>query len=242
MVRILIVLIIQQAPTQIANRSGATAEIPRRAITRLAVELGRDLGRTIGEGVGLGVDLGEIPGADLHVAEAVGGGAAGGGVDDGLGTLRGVGGLGAEVGAFEQDRAGGVAVEEILVVAVEVFRLGLRVVEGVGDAGGRVVPECRTLAVLPVAFTAACGPVEGGAVAGEGVDVGVDLSGDDDVADLVGLRDDVGVERLETVIDYGVEVGDFACQRGVFDEGEETGEVVFGFGKAGRVVRFERRD
>ena len=106
--------------------------------------------------------------------------------------------LRAEIGAFEEDRAGGVAVEEILVVAVEVFGLGLRVVERVGDLRGRVVPECRALAVLAVAFAAACGPVESRAVAGEGVDVGVDLPGDDDVADLVGLRYDISVERLET--------------------------------------------
>lgn len=141
MVRILIVLVIQQRPAQIANRGRATAEVPRRATTRLTVELGRDVRRTIGERVRLRVDLGQIPGADLHVAQAVGGGAAGGGVDDGLGALRGVGGLGAEVGAFEQGRAGGVAVEEVLVVAVEVFGLGLRVVERVGDCSGRVVPE-----------------------------------------------------------------------------------------------------
>ena len=158
--------------------------------------------RAVGKRVRLGIDLGQIPSADLHIAQAIRRGAAGGSIDDGLSALRGVRSLRAEIGAFEEGRAGRVAVEEVLVLAVEVFGLSLRVVERVGDCRGWVVPECRALAVLAVAVAAARGPVEGSAVAGEGVDVGVDLPGDDDVADLVCLRYDVGVERLETCVDY----------------------------------------
>lgn len=194
MVRILIILIIQNSPAQITHRHRATAEIAVAVLARLAVELGRDVGRAIRKRVGLRVDLGEIPGADLQVAQAVGGGAAGGGVDDGLAALGGVRGLGAEVGAFEQQRAGRVAVEEVLVVAVEVLGLRLRVVEPVADGGDRVVPEGRALAVLPVPVAAARGPVQSRAVAGERVDVGVDLAGQDYIAGLVGLRYHVGVE------------------------------------------------
>ena len=51
-----------------------------------------------------------------------------------------------------------------------------------------------------------------------------------------------GVEGLETLIDYCVEVRDLARQWGVFNEGEKTGEVVFGFSKGGRVVGFELCD
>ena len=154
--------------------------------------------RTIRERVRLRIDLCQIPRANLHIAQTIRRRAAGGSVDDRLSALRGMRRLRAEIRAFEERRAGGVAVEEVLVLAVEVFGLGLRVVERVGDLRGGVVPECRALAVLAVAFAAARGPVESGAVAGEGVDVGVDLSGDDDVADLVGLRYDVCVEGLET--------------------------------------------
>ena len=133
-------------------------------------------------------------------------------------------------------------VEELLVLGVEIFGLLLRIVEPIGDIRRRVVPESRALPVLAVALAAACGPIQSSAIAGEGVDVGVDLAGQNDVADLVGLRYDVGVERLETLIDYCVEVRNLARQRGVFNEGEKTGEVIFGFSKGGRVVGFELCD
>ena len=110
--------------------------------------------------------------------------------------------LRAEIGPFQEDLAGRFPVEELLVLAVEVLGLCLRIVERVGDDGGRVVPESRALAVLAVALATTRGPVQSSAVAGEGVDVGVDLARDDDVAYLVGLRYDVGVEGGETLIDY----------------------------------------
>ena len=202
MVRVLVVLIVQDSPPQIAYRHRASAKIPRRTTTRLAVELGRDLGRTVREWVRLRVDLRQIPGADLQVAQAVRRGAAGGRVHDRLTALRRVRSLRAEVGAFEENVPGRVPVEEVLVVAVEVLGLCLRVVEPIADPGGRVVPESRALAVLAVALAAARRPIQSRAVAGEGVDVGIDLAGKDHVAGLVGLRYDVGVEGGQTLIDY----------------------------------------
>lgn len=202
MVRILVIPIIQQTPPQIANRRRASAKVSRPVRTRLAVKLGRDFRRTVRERIRLRVDLGQIPGADLHVAQAIRRRAAGGSVHDRLTALRRVRRLRAEIGAFEKDLTRRVPVEEILVLGVEVLGLGLRIVERIGDGGGRVVPEGRALAVLAVTLAAARVPVESGAVTGKGVDVGVDLAGDDDVADLVGLRYDVGVERGKTLIDY----------------------------------------
>ena len=70
----------------------------------------------------------------------------------------------------------------------------------------------------------------------------VNLTGDDHVADLVGLRYDVGVEGVETLIDYRIEVRDFSGQRSIFDKGDETSDVVFCGSKAGRIVGFELHD
>lgn len=242
MIRILVILIIQDGPPQIAHRHRASAEIPRRAFTGLTVKFRRDFRRAVRKRVRLRVDLGQIPGADLHVAQAIRRRAAGGRIHDRLAALGRVRSLRAEIGAFEKIRAARVPVEEILIIAVEVLGLFRCIVESVADIGGRIVPESRALTVLAVALAAARIPVQRSAVAGEGVDVGVDLAGDDDVVDLVGLRYNVGVEGGETLIDYCVEVGDFAGHWGVFDEGEETGDVVFGDSKGGHVVGFKSRD
>ncbi len=95
---------------------------------------------------------------------------------------------------------------------------------------------------MAITLAATGWPIQGSTIAGEGVDVRVDLAGQDYVADLVGLRYDVGIERGETLIDYRIEIGDFARQGSIFNEGEETGDVVFGGSEARRVVGFELRD
>lgn len=152
---ILIILIIQQPPPQILNRRGPTPKIPRRPLARLAVELRRRSRRTIRERIRLLILRRQVPRADVDVAQAERRRAAGTGVEDGVLALRGVGGLGAGVGAAEEQSARRVLVEEVLHVAVEIPELVLRVRESVGYVGGGVPPECRTFAVLAVAVTAA---------------------------------------------------------------------------------------
>ena len=95
-------------------------------------------------------------------------------------------------------------------MTVEVLGLCLRIVKSIADIRSRVVPECGALAILAVALTTTGGPVQSSAIAGECVNVGVDLAGEDHVADLVGLRYDIGVEGGETLVDYRIEVWDFA--------------------------------
>ena len=130
--------------------------------------------------------------------------------------------LRAEIGVLEEIRPARLPVEELLILAVKVPALFLRIVERVADVGGRVVPEGRALPVLAVTFAATRGPVQGSAVAGKDVDVGVNLAGDDHVADLVGLRYDVRVKGIKTFVDYCIEVRDFARQKNSFDECKET--------------------
>lgn len=210
MVRILVILIIQQSPAQIANRYRASAKISCRTTAGLSVEFRRDFRRTVRERVRLRVDLRQVPGAHLHIAQAIRRRAARGCIHNRLTALRRMRSLRAQIGAFQKDRTGRLPVEELLVLEVEIFRLLLRIVECVGDVRRLVVPESRALAVLAIAFAAARGPVQSSAIAGEGVNVGIDLASNNNVADLVGLRYDIGVERLETLIDYRVEVGNLA--------------------------------
>ena len=116
MLRILVILVVQQSPAQVANRHRASAEIPRRAITRLTVKLRRDFGRAVRKRVRLRADLGQIPRADLHVAQAVRRRAARGSIHNGLTTLRRVRSLCAEIGAFEKAFTGCLPVEELLIL------------------------------------------------------------------------------------------------------------------------------